>query len=275
MTLPFSVRQQVVGQPVFAVQDPAASGAALVSVPYSIPGGANAESLVVNQILPDGSLETVRNSRYDSTGSAMHFLGLNGGMYAIGHNYVSFQDVAGTAWYHRPVSFAAARKLFDGVGGNRFDPQGTMTRAMFITVLARLDGVNQTLFPSSPYTDTAINTWYGPSVAWAAQAGIIDAGVQTGLAPGTFNPHAPISREQMAVIFANYIRYRNLALTRTELPVFEDIGAASTWAQSAIQDMRNHGIIHGVGNNRYNPQGSATRAEVAQIFMNLILATVG
>ena len=189
--------------------------------------------------------------------------------------HVAFYDVSEQAWYYNAINFVAARRLFEGVGDNRFAPAQTMTRAMFVTVLSRIDGINSADYTNSPFTDVDIVTWYGPAVTWARQSGIIDDGVLYSIPSGEFRPNENITREQMAVIFANYLAVRDFGIIEIDVPQFYDISDASPWAREAIHAMRTHQIIQGIGENRYNPLGDATRAEVAQIFTNLVNVIVG
>jgi len=187
----------------------------------------------------------------------------------------SFNDVSHAAWYYDAVSFAAARELFSGIGGGLFAPQANMTRAMFVTVLARLDGADLARFDESTFGDVDINEWYGSAIAWAMMVGVINHGILADNTPNTFQPYANITREEMAAIIDSYLEVNNFSLTAIDAPQFADINEASPWARNAIQTMRRYSIIHGIGDNNYNPQGQATRAEVAQIFMNLVRAIVG
>jgi hypothetical protein len=190
-------------------------------------------------------------------------------------NHFSFADVPTEQWYYRAVTFVAARELFSGIGNNLFAPSSTMTRGMFVTVLSRLDGADVSQFDESPFLDVDIDNWYGQAIAWAAMDGVLDGGILPVDSHDTFQPYAYITREEMAVIFANYLSTRDFPLVELDVPLFYDLDHASPWARDAIQSMRTHSIISGVGGNLYNPQGEATRAEVAQIFTNLVRAIVG
>ena len=269
-----SVEQTVGTQSIYTAQSKKPNEKALIAIPYTLRSGETADSVVAYHVGRNGALELVKLCRYDIQSKNMFFVGLDSELYTIGDNGVSFTDVVQSAWYYEPVSFVAARKLFEGIGDGLFAPGSAMTRAMFVTVLSRLDGADLSAYTKSPYTDTDIATWYGASVAWAAAMGIIDAGILDGCAAGTFKPNGNVTREQMAVMFANYIRISRLSLTESAAQEFADISQASTWARSAIQAMRNHGIINGMGNNLYNPKGDATRAEVTQIFTNFINAAI-
>ena len=243
---------------------------AAVAVQYTLRSTERAETVVVYRIDKESGTEIVRTCRYDTGTSAILLRGETGGLYMIGTNEVTFADIAAGTWYNPAISFVSARELFDGIGNNRYGPRNTMTRAMFVTVLARLDGADVTGYDTSPFADTDIERWSGPSIAWAEDTGIIDAGILNGYETGEFGPNDPITREQMAALIANYISKTDLKLPAATVEAFSDIDQASEWSRSAIDLMRAYAIISGIGNNRYNPTGTATRADVAQIFTNLI-----
>jgi hypothetical protein len=146
---------------------------------------------------------------------------------------------------------------------------------MFVAVLSRLEGINPASYNVSPFSDVDINNWYGAAIAWANAEGIINEGILQGSPAGQFRPHDDITREEMAVIFANYLSARDFPLVQLNVPEFNDLNEANPWSRVAIQEMRQHAIISGVGGNLYNPKSYATRAEVAQIYTNLVRAIVG
>ena len=253
----------------------------LVTIPYTRGTDIIAETLLAYHIRPTGEMELVILSLYDESQSVIRLIGYRDEFYIVSSNLVTFADVSPAAWYHRAVTFVAARGLFAGVSYNQFAPHTTLTRGMFITVLSNLDGIDLedidgSLYTHSPFDDVNIGEWYGPPISWAYQAGIIEPGMLLG-SPSAFRPHDNITREEMAVIFANYMAIRDFPLNLNEInaPEFYDMDQASPWAREAIRTMRGHSIISGVGDNLYNPQGEATRAEAAQIFTNLIRAIVG
>jgi len=253
----------------------ARAGRVLMSVPFEGHDVAANETLVAFRISEDEDSVLIIPSLYNAGAAEMRLIGYAGELYMVNANHISFEDVSPDAWYYSAVTFVAARELFTGVGHNRYAPQATMTRAMFVSVLSRLDGISSADYNVSPFADVAIGNWYGAAIAWANAEGIIDEGILHGSAAGSFRPHDDITREEMAVIFANYLAIRDFPLVYLDVPQFYDLNEANPWSREAIQEMRQHAIIAGVGHNRYNPQSYATRAEVAQIFTNLVRAIVG
>ncbi|GHV14490.1 hypothetical protein FACS1894219_10590 [Clostridia bacterium] len=273
-SLPKSIQPLVEDERVFVISGEQDREKVIVSIPHIVNADNPNGSIVIYKIEEDGSLDIVQPSRYNGVTGMVDFVGYAGSFYYIGVNHVEFIDVTTDKWYYNAISFVAARKIFIGVGGSRFAPDITMSRAMFVTALANLDKADLSTYKNSPFSDVSINAWYGPYVAWAAQIGIINEGILSRCKPGNFNPEDDITREEMAVIFANYIKAKGLILAERRVETFTDLEQASDWGREAIQVMREHSIVDGVGGNLYSPKSTATRAEVAQIFRNLISAMI-
>jgi len=264
--------------PVFAAGD-AADGnryTALLAMPFEADQADIPEALVAVRQNPDGSYTRVIPGLFDGGIGEMRWLGITGEYYTIESNYISFADVGISGWYYSAITTVAARELFLGMDEYHFEPQTAMTRAMFVTVLSRLAGIQEDLFDQASYVDVADSQWYTAAIAWASLVGIIDYGILSGANPNEFRPYDNITREDMAAMIANYLYISDHVLGAREVPLFYDIGEAGPWAAGSIMTMRSHGIIAGHGDtNLFDPLGYATRAEVAQIFTNLIRAIVG
>ena len=178
-----------------------------------------------------------------------------------------YDDVPADSWYYGAVSFAHYYGLMNGVAETRFDPNGTMTRAMLVTVLCRLDGGSGS--GSMPFTDVPKDAWFAESVIWATENGIVN-----GVGGGKFDPNGRVTREQIATILFRYAEYRGLDVSaRTELSRFADAGKVSAYAKNPMQWAAEVGIIGGRGSNGrlyLAPQDSGTRAEVAAILMRFL-----
>jgi hypothetical protein len=144
-----------------------------------------------------------------------------------------------------------------------------MTRAMFVQVLANLEGVDLSSYRGSTGTfgDTASTAWYFGAVEWAAGQGL--AG---GVGGGNFAPGRPITREEMAILLNRYIVSRGISLPQGATPPFSDSDSISAWALDGVIAMQAAGIITGHPDGRFAPQNTATRAEVATIFARLLNA---
>ena len=180
-------------------------------------------------------------------------------------NPVSFTDIAGH-WAESDILFAAEREIFRGVGGGRFDPNGTMTRAMFVTVLWRIAG--SPAAGSSAFDDVAANAWYADAVAWGASNEIIK-----GYGNGRFGPNDLVTREQMCALIVRYLSYAGFNLpAQADTAEFADAAAISDWAREAVGFCQTRGLVNGRENAVFDPAASATRAENCAVFHRLIVA---
>ena len=178
-----------------------------------------------------------------------------------------YDDVSVDGWYYGAVSFAYHNKLMNGVAADSFDPNGTMTRAMLVTVLWRLDGGEGS--GASPFTDVPENTWYTKAVIWAVQNNIVD-----GVGNGKFDPDGKITREQIATILCRYAKSLGVDVTASaSLDKFTDRNTVSDYAVAPIQWAVQNDIIGGRQENStlcLAPQDGGTRAEVAAILMRFL-----
>ncbi|MGN1349619.1 MAG: S-layer homology domain-containing protein, partial [Anaerovoracaceae bacterium] len=183
-------------------------------------------------------------------------------------NSVDFRDVDSSAWYADAVNFAASHEMFKGVGDGLFDPNGTMTRGMIVQVLANIE---KAAGGSASFEDVAAGAWYESAVAWAAEKGIV-----SGYGDGRFGPQDNITREQMAVILYNYVQKLGYNVTGSAgLDKFSDAESVSAWSKTALEWAVGCGIINGNADGTLNPQGNATRAQVATIMENFTKVLLG
>lgn len=179
-----------------------------------------------------------------------------------------YQDVQQGDWYYSAVSFAYYNGLMNGVADTLFDPNGTMTRAMLVTVLWRLDGGSAD--GTSPYTDVPEGTWYTDGVIWATENGIVN-----GVGNGKFDPNGTVTREQIATILYRYAAYRGVDVSdRASLDLFTDAGAVSDYARAPMQWAVQTKLISGRLDHKQlylAPQSGGTRAEVATILMRFLI----
>ena len=176
-----------------------------------------------------------------------------------------FSDVTKN-WAYPGIQYCVTHQLMSGVGGNLFAPKMTTTRAQIVQILYNLEGEPK-VSGTTPFTDLTQN-WYKDAVLWAYQTGVV-----SGTSATTFAPDLPVTREQIAVILMEYMT-RVLKLERTwtpaDLSVFPDAGSVSGWAKDALADAVALGLISGASNGGQTylePQGSATREQVATILM--------
>ena len=170
-----------------------------------------------------------------------------------------FLDIAANAWYKDAVQYAYAGGLMTGVSANEFAPEATTTRAMIVSMLARLEGVESA--ESAGFADVAADDWYATAVNWAAASGIT-----SGTGDGNFSPNTAITREQLAAILMNYAQYKGQDVSaRATLDTYNDATAISSWANDVMSWAVAEGLISGVTSDELQPQGNATRAQVAAI----------
>jgi len=173
-----------------------------------------------------------------------------------------FTDVKETDWFYDFVQYVRMNGIFSGTSKSTFDPDGTMTRGMFVTVLGRMAGVDTEAYKGqSAFSDVPAAMYYAPYVAWAAKHGIT-----SGTGDGTFSPEALIDRQQMATFFVRYFEVFDVAYGTengsTAAPA--DLALASEWAREPILKLWNRGLLAGDGTS-FDPYGNATRAQAATL----------
>ncbi len=174
-----------------------------------------------------------------------------------------FKDVKKDDWYHGAVDFAVTKGLFNGMTDTTFEPNTPMTRAMLVTVLWRYEGSPEA--GASDFTDLKAD-WYKAAVAWAASKGIV-----TGVGNNRFDPNGKITREQLAAILYRYSDFKHFDTSaKSDFAGFPDKNKISGWATDAYSWAVGAGLITG-NMGKLDPQGSATRAQVATILMRFIM----
>jgi len=227
---------------------------------FLLPQGA-AENRFVPYYIKDGEKVYVPMSAV--IGGALTFIAPVDGVYYLGERDVSFSDISGH-WAENAIVFGASRGLFSGVGNNLFDPGGTMTRAMFVTVLWRLAGSPDA--GADGFSDTQNGQWYSKAVAWAFEKGIM-----AGYGNGSFGVNDNVTREQMCVIFLRYLKDIGFDTSVVKAsPAFSDESSVSAWAKEAVDICRSLGLVNGKGGGVFDPNGLATRAECCAVFSRLI-----
>lgn len=175
----------------------------------------------------------------------------------------TFQDVNGH-WAMDNIGYVVDKGYFNGVSETEFAPNIPMSRAMFVTVMWSMCE-NKHYADLNPFTDVKLEDWFYPYVSWAIQNN-----VATGTTGTTFSPNNSVSREEMALMVYNYINSNNYTIEATlSADEFSDDEKINDWAKEAVYYMRDRGILSGKEGNQFDPQGQATRGEVATIIANL------
>lgn len=175
-----------------------------------------------------------------------------------------FTDVSTSDWFYDDVAFVYENGLFSGTDSRSFSPNASMTRAMLVTVLYRLEG-EPTVTGRSSFTDVRSGAYYEKAVIWAAANGIV-----TGTDSTSFSPDAKVTREQLAAILYRYAQYRKLDTDASaKLNSFTDADSVSAYASEALGWAVSEGLINGAS-GKLMPKGDATRAQVAAILHRFV-----
>ena len=223
-----------------------------------------ADDLTAWSLADDGSISAVGGA-YDA-GQQTYAFDVVNGVTAIAR--FPFTDVVAGTWYYGAAAYTYNNGLFAGVTPTTFAPNATMTRAMLVSVLWRLAGAPAPKAPNT-FVDVPDGAWYTDAVTWAAENGVV-----SGIGGSRFDPSGFVTREQTAEILYNYAHSKGYDVSaRADLTAFPDAGSVSGWAEEALSWANAAGLINGTvrdGQTILDPQGSASRAQVAMILMSYV-----
>ncbi len=175
-----------------------------------------------------------------------------------------FGDVKKSDWFYNAVAEVASKGIVTGISDTAYEPNGTLTRAMFVTMLHRYAGEPVVNF-AMPYTDIGEN-WYTEAVRWASSTGVVK-----GFDNNSFRPDDSITREQAAAMlqrYAEFAKESNPLWNETNILSYDDFDTISEWAIPAIQWAVGAGVMKGRTDSTINPSENITRAEIAQMLVN-------
>lgn len=175
-----------------------------------------------------------------------------------------FNDVKEGEWYYEAVIYCKDRKIFNGTGNGNFSPLRTLSRAEFVTAIANYSGIDVSAFEYDGFTDVDPNAYYYHAMAWARNEGIVN-----GTSDTTFSPTKKITREQLCTMICRYLAYIGIDTNVSAFDKFEDDALISDWAVKEVYTAKALGLVQGVGANLFKPKLTSTRAQAAQIMMNL------
>ena len=176
-----------------------------------------------------------------------------------------FTDVSEKDWFYGDVMFVYENGLMLGTSKTLFSPYGTATRGMMATILWRMEGSPAPKGKNS-FTDVEAGKWYADAITWTAENGIF-----AGYGKDKFGPDDPITREQLAAIFYRYADYKGYDLTvKGNLDKFKDADKITDYAKTAMQWAVGSSLVKGKSGNLLDPQGTATRAEIAAMLHRFI-----
>ena len=212
-------------------------------------------------------------SEFDNGAGSGWMFTVNGthGNYALdehvlqnGDGTLPFTDVRETDWFYDDIVFAYENGLFSGTTATTFSPYASMTRAMLVTVLYRLEG-EPAVTGRSGFSDVTIGSYYEAAVTWAADNGIVN-----GTSATTFSPSENVTREQMAAILCRYAQYKQYGTSASaSLSAFSDAAAVSTYAKAPLSWAVAEKLVNGT-DGKLLPRASATRAQVAAILHRFV-----
>jgi len=172
----------------------------------------------------------------------------------------AFSDVDTALWYHQAICFAIKKGIMQGVSADKFAPDATLTRAQLAQILYNLEGKPQ-VEAELPFKDVASGDWFADAVSWAYSEGIV-----TGKTADSFAPNESITREALCLMLYRYGGSPKVSGNLSS----PDKNQVSSWAKVGIIWACNEKVINGDSHGNLNPKGNATRAQVAQIFMNYL-----
>ncbi|MEA4987451.1 MAG: S-layer homology domain-containing protein [Anaerovorax sp.] len=243
------------------------SGSVSVTIPYTL--GANEKSGNVQAVYVDakGKVHWLINSVYDSVEKELHFSTDHFSTYGIGYNQTNtaLTDIA-DHWAKEDIEFVVSGGLFSGTSATIFSPNTTMTRGMFVTALGRLANTDVSGYKKSSFTDVKDDAYYMGYIEWASKNNIVN-----GIGNGKFAPDQSITREQMAVIMQSYTKAIGFTLPKVHVEnTFADNRKISAYVKDAVKQMQMAGAISGKNGNKFDPQGTATRAEVSAVLKRFV-----
>ncbi|MGM9641003.1 MAG: S8 family serine peptidase [Faecousia sp.] len=177
----------------------------------------------------------------------------------------AFSDLNTGAWYHEYTDFVLENGLMNGMGGGKFAPNGTVTRAMAVTMLYRLAGEPE-VKSAAPFTDVADGKYYTKAVAWAYENGIVK-----GMTDKLFAPNADATREQLVTFLYRYAQFAGMDTSaKADLSTFADGTSVSNFAVDAMTWAVGAGLVEGMGNNKLAPKANAVRVQLAALIYRFV-----
>lgn len=243
-----------------------------VSIPYSPTAVElqNPDRITAYYIDGSGNLVEMKDARYDPVTKAVIFTTTHFSYYAVGYKdpitNAQFSDVLPGAWYYDAVTFIAEKGITTGTGDGKFSPEAALTRGQFIVMLMRAYSIEPDANPADNFADAG-STYYTSYLAAAKRLGI-----SNGVGDNRFAPEQAITRQEMFTLLYNALKALDKLPggdTGRTLADFTDGGGVADWAQEAMTALVNAGTVAG-SNNRLDPVGGSTRAQMAQVLYNLL-----
>lgn len=240
-----------------------------IVLPYVLKAGEDSGKLAAFYISEDGKAVKMSGSKYDAAKQGVVFTSDHLSQFAVVHDAQNtkkrFDDVPETHWAKNAIENLVEKGILKGKTETAFAPSQEITRAEFVTILAKLGGdtLNQT---ESGFCDMPSSKWCSQAVTWAGKAGIVKGNEEN-----QFLPNAQITREEMAVMIMRYGKYKNITLVNgTKGNAFSDADAIASYAKDAVFSICESGLMQGTGNHQFQPKKHATRAEAAKLAESIL-----
>ena len=247
------------------------SGLATLSIPYT-PGKNEAVGYLFGVYVDaKGKAQRIPGSAYDANSRSLLIPTGHFSVYGVGYTAPSakFTDI-GTHWGKEAIDYVVGRGLLSGTSKTTFAPDTAITRGMLVTALGRLAGVDVKAYTTNSFTDVKADSAFRPYIEWAYKNGVVQ-----GIGNKQFAPDRAITREEIAVIFANYAKATGYKLPVTrEATTYADASSIGSIYKTAVTAMQQAGIMMGGTDNKFNPKTSATRAEVSSILHRYVKLTI-
>ena len=246
------------------------SGRVTVKLPYQLKAGERAGYVQTTYIDEQGHGHILAASDYEEETGMVLFQPPHFSLYAVTYQAApAFTDTVND-WAADDIDFAVSRGLLESASGTSFNPDGILTRGMFVTALGRLAGVDTAAYHNGSFADVKADDIRAPYINWAADKNILN-----GITATTFAPEQAISREHMAAALSAYGKavgshYFNIYKEHT----FTDSANISAWASPAVKQMQMAGIMMAKNENRFEPQQTVSRREAAVILHRLVARTM-
>ena len=247
------------------------NGTATISVPYTLGKNEAVGGLYAVYVDAKGNATRIAGSAYDENSKSIIFTATHFSLYGIGYTAPSakFTDIS-SHWGKESIDYVVGRGLLAGTSKTAFAPNTAMTRGMLVTALGRLANVDTKAYTTNSFTDVKADSAFRPYIEWAYKKGIVQ-----GIGNGKFEPDRAITREEIAVIFANYAKATGYKLPVTrEAVTYADASSIGSIYKAAVTAMQQAGIMMGGTSNKFNPKSSATRAEVSSMLHRYIKLTI-
>ena len=243
------------------------AGSVSVTIPYTLGTNENAGNIQAVYVDANAQVQWLISSVYDSVNGVLHFSTNHFSAYGVGYKQdaPSFTDI-GSHWAKEDIVFVANRELLSGTSATTFSPNTAMTRGMFVKTLGRLANADVSGYKKSSFTDVKNDAYYMVYIEWASKNNIVK-----GIGDGKFASDQSITREQMAVILQSYAKAIGFTLRKVHAEnTFSDSAKISAYAKDAVKQMQMAGVISGKNGNLFDPQGTATRAEVSAVLCRFV-----